>query len=232
MAVEKMSEQVFAILKRMDAVCLDVDSTVIREEGIDELAKFCGKGDEVAALTAQAMGGSMSFQEALHWRLNIIRPSLAQVKDFIKTSPPSLTPGIKSFVELLHSRGIPIFLISGGFSSIIAPIAQQLKIPMTQVSANRLTFYFNGEYAGFDETQPTSRSGGKGVVIQQLKETYGFKHLILIGDGMTDAEACPPADAFIGYGGNIIRPEVRAKAKWFVTDFNEISNVLVNQQTI
>ncbi|ENN71727.1 hypothetical protein YQE_11649, partial [Dendroctonus ponderosae] len=213
-----MFEEVLAVLKRVDAVCLDVDSTVIREEGIDELAKFCGKGDEVAALTAQAMSGAMSFEQALHWRLNIIRPSVTQVKDFIKTSPLTLTPGVKSFVDLLHNRIIPVFLVSGGFSSIIAPIAEQLKIPMTQVAANRLMFFLDGEYAGFDESQPTSRSGGKGVFIEQLKETCGFKHLVLIGDGMTDVEACPPADAFIGYGGNIIRPEVRAKAKCLKMD--------------
>lgn len=54
-----------------------------------------------------------------------------------------------------------------------------------------------GEYAGFDETQPTSRSGGKGEVIRLLKEK-GFKTIVHVGDGSTDLEASPPADAFIG----------------------------------
>lgn len=59
--------------------------------------------------------------------------------------------------------------------------------------------FFNlGEYAGFDENEPTSKSGGKAVVISKLKEQYGYKNVILIGDGATDLEACPPADAFIG----------------------------------
>lgn len=230
--LNKMLEDVFAVLKRVDAFCFDVDSTVIREEGIDELAKFCDKGTEVANLTSQAMSGTMTFQESLQLRLNIIQPSLAQVKDFMRTRPPTLTPGIKSLVDLLHSRKVPVYLISGGFRTIIAPIADQLKIPQDHIFANRLKFYFMGEYAGFDETQPTSRSGGKAVVIQHLKEKYGYKNLILVGDGATDLEASPPADAFIGYGGNIIRPAVKAKAKWFITDFNEISNVLVNQQNI
>ncbi|CAH1134233.1 unnamed protein product [Ceutorhynchus assimilis] len=227
-----MLEDVLAVLKRVDAVCFDVDSTVIREEGIDELAKFCGKGTEVANLTSQAMSGTMTFQDSLQLRLNIIQPSLAQVKDFIRTSPPTLTPGIKNLVDLLHSRNIPVYLISGGFRAIIAPIADQLKIPQDHIYANRLKFYFNGEYAGFDANQPTSKSGGKGVVINHLKEKYAYKNLILIGDGATDLEASPPADAFIGYGGNIIRPAVKAKAKWFVTDFNEITDVIVNRHTI
>lgn len=55
-----------------------------------------------------------------------------------------------------------------------------------------------GEYAGFEENEPTSRSGGKGVVIKKLKELNGFKRIVMIGDGATDLEASPPADAFIG----------------------------------
>lgn len=53
--------------------------------------------------------------------------------------------------------------------------------------------YFSGEYAGFDESQPTAESGGKGKVISMLKEQYGFKTVVMIGDGATDLEACPPA---------------------------------------
>lgn len=52
---------------------------------------------------------------------------------------------------------------------------------------------FQGEYAGFDESQPTCESGGKGKVISMLKEKYGFKTVVMIGDGATDLEACPPA---------------------------------------
>lgn len=52
---------------------------------------------------------------------------------------------------------------------------------------------FLGEYAGFDENQPTAESGGKGKVISLLKEQYGFKTVVMIGDGATDLEASPPA---------------------------------------
>lgn len=56
--------------------------------------------------------------------------------------------------------------------------------------------YPPGEYAGFDESQPTCESGGKGRVISLLKEKYGFKTVVMIGDGATDLEACPPAVSF------------------------------------
>lgn len=221
-----MKERVIEIMRKADAVCFDVDSTVIREEGIDELAKFCKKGKEVMELTAKAMTGTMTFQEAMELRLNIIRPSMGQIRDFIQQSPPTLSPGIKELVNTLHSRNVPVYLISGGFRSMILPVANKINISPEKVFCNRLMFYYNGEYAGFDTKQPTSRSGGKSVVINQLKEKHGYKNLILIGDGATDLEASPPADGFIGYGGNIIRANVQANSKWFVTDFNEIINVL------
>lgn len=63
---------------------------------------------------------------------------------------------------------------------------------------------FQGLFAGFDENEPTSRSGGKGEVINSLKKKYGLKTIVHIGDGATDMEASPPADAFIGKYKNSI----------------------------
>lgn len=83
------------VIRNSQIVCFDVDSTVIREEGIDELAQFCGKGQEVARLTKEAMKGSMTFQEALRLRLNIIQPTQQQIREFLKSRPSTLSPGIK-----------------------------------------------------------------------------------------------------------------------------------------
>ncbi|XP_013145314.1 PREDICTED: phosphoserine phosphatase isoform X3 [Papilio polytes] len=217
------------LFRTADCVCFDVDSTVIRDEGIDELARFCGKGDEVKRLTAEAMGGSMTFQEALKKRLDIIRPTASQIRQFIATFPINLTPGITQLVKALQDRGVTVYLVSGGFRCLIDPVAEILNIPVSNVYANRLKFFFNGEYAGFDENEPTSRSGGKGLVIRRLKEQHSYQRLVMIGDGATDAEASPPADGFIGFGGNVIRDEVRKKAAWYVTDFQELLTSLTIQ---
>lgn len=83
------------IIQTADIVCFDVDSTVIMEEGIDELAEFCGKGEEVSNLTKEAMGGSMTFQEALRRRLDIIKPTQAQIRQFLMEKPSTLSPRIK-----------------------------------------------------------------------------------------------------------------------------------------
>ncbi|XP_003968421.3 phosphoserine phosphatase isoform X1 [Takifugu rubripes] len=210
------------LFRRAEAVCFDVDSTVIREEGIDELAKFCGVGDAVTEMTRKAMGGSMTFKMALTERLSIIRCSREQVNKLITDHPPQLTPGIRELVDSLHQRNVKVFLISGGFRCIVEHVAAQLNIPQHHVYANRLKFYFNGEYAGFDESQPTAESGGKGKVISILKEQYGFKTVVMIGDGATDLEACPPASAFIGFGGNVVRQQVKERCSWYVTGFGEL----------
>ncbi|KOC61469.1 Phosphoserine phosphatase [Habropoda laboriosa] len=214
------------IWRNADAVTFDVDSTVIQEEGIDQLAKFCGKENDVVALTHRAMRGDLTFRQSLLERLNIIKPSFMQIKQFIASHPIKLSPGIKTLITALRTRNKQVFFISGGFHSLIAPVATALDIPLENIFANRLKFYFTGEYAGFDEDQPTADSGGKTKVIEYLKKEKGFKTVVHIGDGATDLETISIADLFIGYGGNVIRESVKLQSSWFITDFNELVSVL------
>ncbi|KAK5644236.1 hypothetical protein RI129_008081 [Pyrocoelia pectoralis] len=215
-------EDILKVWLRTDAVCLDVDSTTIQEEGIDELANFCGKGEAIANLTSRAMGGNMTFQESLKQRLEILKPSLGQVEEFLRLKPATFTPAIEELVQILHQNGIPVYLVSGGFRRLIAPVAKRLNIPESHVYANCLLFSDAGEYVGFDEQELTSRSGGKGRVIEMLKKLHAYRNVVMIGDGMTDLEACPPGDAFIGFGGVVVREAVRDKAKWYVKEFREL----------
>lgn len=223
---DQTPEEVKSIWRRVDAVCFDVDSTITPIEGIDEIAAYCGVGKEVAEWTKQAMGGNLPFKTCLQERLNIIRPTLNQVKTFMKKHPPVLTEGIAELVEALRAKGADIFLVSGGFDFFILPLAELLKIPEENVFCNRLTWYFNGDYAGFDESAMTCANGGKGQACGYLKNTFGYQQLVMVGDGSTDAEAAPPADAFIGFGGVVVRERVRREAKWFVTSFQELTDEL------
>ncbi|KAK6045875.1 hypothetical protein COOONC_16620 [Cooperia oncophora] len=59
-----------------------------------------------------------------------------------------------------------------------------------------------------------------------LLKKQGYKQLVMVGDGATDLEAAPPADAFIGFGGNQIREAVRTRADWYVTDFEILRKAL------
>ncbi|OMO53148.1 Phosphoserine phosphatase SerB [Corchorus capsularis] len=212
------SKEVLELWRSADAVCFDVDSTVCIDEGIDELAEFCGAGKAVAEWTARAMGGSVPFEEALAARLTLFKPSLAQVQDFLEKRPPRLSPGIDELVKKLRARNADVYLISGGFRQMINPVASILGIPQENIFANQLLFGSSGEFLGFDPNEPTSRSGGKATAVQHIRKVQGYKVLVMIGDGATDLEARKPggADMFICYAGVELREAVAAKANWFV----------------
>jgi phosphoserine phosphatase len=208
------------------AVCFDVDSTVSPDEGIDVLAAHAGKGQHVARLTAKAMGGSIPFEVSLRERLELIRPSRELIESCLAAHPPRLTHGIAELVATLRTRGVRIHLVSGGFEPMIMPVAKLLGITADHVHANAITFDEDGDYAGFAAERPTARSGGKAAVLGKLKGTFKYSPLIMVGDGATDLEARPPADAFIGYGGVVVREKVKTGADWFITDFRELNDAL------
>lgn len=225
-------EHVQRLWRSADAVCFDVDSTVIKDEGLDDLANYCGVGPQVEAMTLKAMGGGMTFREALTQRLNIVRPSFQTVENFIIDHPSTFSPRIKELIDLLRLKNKQVFLVTGGFRSIITPVANALDIPQDHLFANTLLFNEDGSYAGFDTTALTSESGGKARVVQHIKDKYNLKTIVFVGDGATDMEACPPADAFIGYGGNVIRAKVKENSPWFVTDFQELIDELLNETNV
>ncbi|KAI3454821.1 hypothetical protein Pfo_011484 [Paulownia fortunei] len=222
------SKEVLEVWRNADAVCFDVDSTVCLDEGIDELAEFCGAGKAVAEWTAREMSGSVPFEQALAARLSIFNLSLSQVQNFLEKRAPRISPGIDALVRKLKDKNTNVYLISGGFRQMINPVASILGIPLKNIFANQLLFGSSGEFSGFDTNEPTSRSGGKATAVQQLRKAHGHKSLVMIGDGATDLEARKPggADLFICYGGVQLREAVAAKADWLVFNFEDLINSL------
>uniref|UniRef100_A0A1I7TE35 Phosphoserine phosphatase n=1 Tax=Caenorhabditis tropicalis TaxID=1561998 RepID=A0A1I7TE35_9PELO len=221
---KNQEEETKRVWRKADAVCFDVDSTVCQDEGIDELAAYLGVGEAVANVTRTAMNGNARFRDALAARLQVMKPNHEQLEQFVNITKPKLTVGIKELVGRLHARGTHVYLVSGGFRRLILPVAELLGIEKSRVYANEILFDKQGNYHGFDTSELTSDSGsketGKPAVIALLKKKCQYKTVVMVGDGATDAEAAPPADAFIGFGGNVIREGVKARAKWYVTDFD------------
>ncbi|CAF2109339.1 unnamed protein product [Brassica napus] len=206
------SKEILDLWRNVEAVCFDVDSTVCVDEGIDELAEFCGAGKAVAEWTARAMGGSVPFEEALAARLSLFKPSLSKVDEYLEKTPPRLSPGIEELVKKLRDNKIDVYLISGGFRQMINPVASILGIPRENIFANNLLFGNSGEFVGFDEKEPTSRSGGKAKAVQHIRKVRhtfptfassialflnmyhgsfqgsSYKTMVMIGDGATDLE--------------------------------------------
>jgi len=227
---EGMSSESIAMaktaLQEADAVCFDVDSTVVETEGIDLLAACFGVYEEVANLTSNAMNGNIKFQDALAARLDIMQPTVEGVAKCLEKEKPKFTPGMKQVMARLQERGVELYLVSGGFTLMIEPIAEILKIPKENIFANKLLFAGDGSYNGFDRDAPTSKSGGKPAVVAMLKKSKGYNTVVMFGDGATDMDARPPATAFIGYGGVQVRDKVKAGSDWFVTSWKQVLKVL------
>uniref|UniRef100_A0A7S4HLU8 phosphoserine phosphatase n=2 Tax=Odontella aurita TaxID=265563 RepID=A0A7S4HLU8_9STRA len=219
-------ERALEALANADAVCFDVDSTVIMEEGIDVLADYLGKGKEVAAWTRKAMEGDTKFEDALAARLDIIRPSRASIENCLRDHPLRLSPNVDVLIEKLNEKGTDVYLVSGGFRLMIEPLAMELCVSKTNIVANTILFDDDGNYSGFCSNEPTSRDMGKPAALRALKEEHGYDTMVMVGDGATDLQAVPPADAFVGFGGVAVRDAVREKACWFVTDFEDVVEVV------
>jgi len=109
---------------------------------------------------------------------------------------------------------------------MIEPVAEILGVSKDRIYANTILFSESGEYVGFDANEPTSADRGKPKALEMIKAKFGYKTMIMVGDGATDAQAKPPADAFIGFGGVITRQAVKEKACWFVKDFNAMIDIV------
>lgn len=235
-AVEPGSEASIArakeLLLKADAVFFDVDSTVVKTEGIDLLGKCFGVMKEISELTHKAMNGNVKFQDAMAERLELMAEhgmNEESLEKCVQTEGvPKWSPGVQEVVKLLHKQGTDVYLVSGGFKNMLRPVALELHIPFKNIYANEILFDEDGAYKGFDRKNPTSASGGKPKVLRMMKRKFGYKTMIMFGDGATDMDARTqgPASAFIGYGGVTVRDKIKAGADWFIYSFSEILDVL------
>ncbi|KAL5962123.1 Phosphoserine phosphatase [Taenia solium] len=215
---------------QIKAICFDVDSTVCLDDGIDMLATYCNKGDLVSQITTQAMDGTMDVTAALEQRLKILELSKDLIRRFLDDTPLRLTPGVERLIASLRSSNVEVYLVSGGISELVDRVAKKLRVPEDHVFSNRLIYNDDGVAVDFDRRQPTSRSDGKKEVVAAIKSQLSGESktggVLVVGDGVTDAAACPPADAFLGFGGVITRPSVQRTTPFFFHSFDEMHTFL------
>ena len=199
-------------------IFFDVDSTVVTIEGIDVLAKG---NPEIAALTDAAMNGEIPLDQVYAKRLDIIRPTRAAVDELAATYVRSIVDGASETIAALQEKGAVVHLITGGIEQAILPLAASLNVPERNVHAVALRFDANGAYEDFDRRSFLARSGGKELVVRDIRARSHGK-AAFIGDGVSDLEARPAVDLFIGFGGVVVRPRVKENADLYVTNFRDI----------
>lgn len=101
----------------------DMDSTIIEQECLDELADAAGHGAEVAAVTERAMRGELDFEEALEARVATLRGLPETAIDEVLSARITLTPGARMLTATMRARGGACVLVSGGFTRFTGPVA-------------------------------------------------------------------------------------------------------------
>ncbi|MFT7668197.1 MAG: phosphoserine phosphatase [Planctomycetota bacterium] len=188
-------------------VVFDCDSTLSRIEGIEELASDCRA--EVEALTARAMEGALPLEEAYGARLALIQPTREDVDKVAAHYLREALPHAKELIAGLHALGKRVMVVSGGLLPAVLPFARELGINAPgHVHAVDIYFDAGGAYAGFDESSPLARSGGKISVLREISSSSGAGAVVLTGDGATDLEAATEVSRFIAYGGVARRANV------------------------
>ena len=198
-----------------DVICFDCDSTLSRIEGIDELARRVGVGEEMSKLTDLAMNGVVPLESVYERRLSIIRPDQASINWLADLYIAEIVEGVKEVFASLLDQDKAVHIISGGLRQAILPLADCLGLPESHVHAVDIYFNEDGSYLNYDLNSPLARTGGKAVVVGTLK---GEGSLVMVGDGKTDLEAKQSGAVVLGFGGVVDRAIVREQADFYTTE--------------
>ena len=193
---------------------MDVDSTLIMEEGIDLLGEEAGVGAQVAAITERAMRGELDFEAALRERVGLLKglpeDIFTQIAEKIH-----FTPGAEELVDELHKRGYKVGLVSGGFHETVDRLAEQLGIDY--VKANRLEIqqgFLTGQVLGEIVTKDTKLAMLKAWAAENKLE---LNQTIAMGDGANDLPMIQAAGLGIAF---MAKPIVREQAPYQIQECN------------
>ncbi len=199
-----------------NVICFDCDSTLSKIEGIDELARRVGVGEEMAKLTDAAMNGAVPLEAVYEQRLAIIRPDRDSIDWLADVYIEQIVDGAKPVFDALLAQGKEVHIISGGLRQAIMPLARYLGVPDAHVHAVDIYFHEDGSYQSYQLDSPLARNGGKAEVCSALLKEPGT--MAVIGDGKTDMEAKQAGAYVIGFGGVVDRAIVRELADVYVTE--------------
>jgi len=170
--------------RRKKMLLADMDSTMIQQECIDELAAEAGVGAHVASITARAMNGELDFEAALIERVGLLKDLPVSVIDHVLATRITLMPGGKVLLATMKAHGAYAALVSGGFTAFTARVAADLGFDENR--ANTLVAE-GGKLTG-DVARPILGRDAKIAALKEITLRLGIPHddVIAVGDGAND----------------------------------------------
>jgi len=193
----------------MRLLAIDMDSTLITIECIDEVADLAGVKAEVSAITAAAMSGELDYAQSLRRRVGLLRgldqAALARVYD----ERLRLSPGAETLLAAMRGVGVKTLLVSGGFSYFAERLNTRLGLDyatsnVLEIEGGRLSGRVIGNIVD---------AQGKAAKLRALRDELGIERaaIIAIGDGANDLAMMAEAGVSIAYRA---KPVVRSKADY------------------
>jgi phosphoserine phosphatase len=202
--------QRFAELKLL---AMDMDSTLITIECIDELGELAGRKAEVAAITAQAMRGEIAdYAESLRRRVALLQGLQESALLRVYEERLRLTSGAEKLAQACKAHGVKLLLVSGGFTFFTERLEQRLGIDYVisnrlEIANGRLTGKLVGDIVGAEAKAAKFRSVSKELGAQK-------EQTVAIGDGANDLQMMAQAGTSVAFRA---KPVVRAQASCAIT---------------
>lgn len=198
----------------------DMDSTMIGQECIDELADYAGVKPQVANITARAMHGELDFAGALRERVALLRGLDESVIERCLTERIRPNAGAATLVRTMRARGAMTILVSGGFTAFVQPIAEQIGFERFEANVLGLN---DGKLTGLTEGSIVD-SRRKHDALSEARDQLGLtvEDTLGIGDGANDIPMVAEAGLGVAYRA---KPALRAVADAWI-DHNDLTTLL------
>jgi phosphoserine phosphatase len=193
--------------RRKKLFLADMDSTMIGQECIDELAAYVGLKDHVAAITERAMRGDIAFEPALRERVALLKGLPAKVIDEVIDQHIRLTPGGRTLVATMRAHGAFTCLVSGGFTLFTDRIAAMIGFDETQAN----TLALEGDKLAGTVVEPIFGRDAKRATLVSLRARLKLSkdETLVAGDGANDLDMILEAGLGVAFRA---KPKIAAAA--------------------